>query len=211
MREVALLPEQQILDVGEPPDHLVLPGAAVLSVVTVMGDGDHVETSTVGFESAPGLLAHLTDAASPTRCFTQGAGSAIKIASAAVRAHAQADPRFMQILLRFALANTAQADLTVACNALHDAPMRLARWLLLTQDRVGRSIAPLTQDLLSVMLGVQRTTVTKVAMIFKADGVIDYSRGRIPVVERERLERSACKCYAAGSHIAAEDARAFAV
>ena len=107
------------------------------------------------------------------------------------RAHRVPGPE----LLRYVLANNAQAEQSVACNAVHDVPARLARWLLMTQDRTGHRILPLTQEYLAVMVGVQRTTISVAATAFKDAGIIRYSRGQIEVTDRAKLEGRACECY----------------
>jgi CRP-like cAMP-binding protein len=160
-----------------------------------MRDRRAVETSTIGSESAPAILAALTGGASAARVFIQVAGSVIRLPVTGLRQAAFARPEVMLTLLQFAQRDAYVSDLSVACNALHNVPARLARWLLLTQDRVGGAVIPLTQDHLSIMLGVQRTTVTGAAQSLKRDGLIRYSRGQITIVDRLGLIEAACECY----------------
>jgi CRP-like cAMP-binding protein len=102
---------------------------------------------------------------------------------------------FMQLILRFAQSNASQADQSAACNALHNVTARLSRWLLMTDDRVGNDMVPLTQEYLAVMVGVQRTTVSAAAAELKASKLIRYVRGRIEIIDRPGLEHRACECY----------------
>ena len=100
-------------------------------------------------------------------------------------------------VVRHAQASLLQAAQSTACNTLHRAEQRLCRWLLLTQDRLGSDVVPLTQEHLAIMLGVQRTTVTATASQLQERGVIAYSRGKIRVLDREAMKRCACECYEA--------------
>lgn len=183
-------------------DIVAFPLTAVLSIVTTMSDGRSVETATVGFESGSGMIGALSQAPVATTVFAQVPGNVITIPAAAFRAAVTQSPSLFKLVMRFIQANADQADRTAACNALHDVSPRLARWLLMTADRVdaplaGKALVPLTQEHLSIMLGVQRTTVTAAAMAFKEQGMISYARGQIRIIDRKALETNACECYAA--------------
>ena len=195
MTEVVFDREAYLVDAGETPSYLYFPSTCVTSVVTVMRDGRSVETSTIGRESAPAILPVLTGEPALNRVFAQIGGSAMRIPAALIRKQALASPALMTLLLRFAQANAYQAELSVACNALHQVEARLARWLLMTQDRASTPSLPLTQEFLSIMLGVQRTTVTATASALKRRGLISYSRGQIQVLDREGLIQVSCECY----------------
>ncbi len=101
----------------------------------------------------------------------------------------------MTLLLRHAAAEVLQAEQSVACNALHEATARLARWLLMTSDRTGGAIFPLTQDYMAIMVGLQRSTVSLMASALKDEGLIGYTRGTVEIRDREGLETRACECY----------------
>jgi CRP-like cAMP-binding protein len=120
----------------------------------------------------------------------------MKVPSVIVRARAAESPALMQLLLSHVQASAKQAEQSVACNVLHDAPARLARWLLMTEDRVGAPTLPLTQEYMAVMTGVQRTTISLVANALRAKGLIAFSRGNVEILDRPGLERAACECYA---------------
>lgn len=180
---------------GEAVPHVYLPSTTVLSVMTVMRNGDRVESSTIGRESATGLLNALSGTPSSSLVIAQIAGSAMKISARPLRDLALASPTLMALVARHIQANVAQVEQSVACNAVHHVDARLARWLLQTVDRVGAPIVPLTQEYLAIMLGVQRTTVSVSAAGLKAGGLIRYARGRVEVTDRPGLERKACECY----------------
>lgn len=162
-----------------------------------MENGQNVESSTIGPETATPLLAALAGQPVRARIFAQIGGGAIRIPASMLRAQALASPGLMTLLLRHAGAIGFQAEQGVACNVLHGAPQRLARWILMTQDRTGSRSLPLTQDYMAVMTGVQRTTISMVANQLRAAGLIRYSRGNLEVLDRAGLEAYACECYRA--------------
>lgn len=195
MREVTWGPGELLYEVSGPVDAAHFPSSAGLSVVSVMADGAAVECATVGSESAVGLLPALSGGVSSNRTFVQLAGSGISIPAAALRKRAVENPSLFDVLLRYAQVVIAQEEQSVACNALHDAEPRLARWILLNQDRLATRVLPLTQDYLAVMLGVQRTTVSAAASQLRDEGLIRYSRGQLEILDRPGLEGRACECY----------------
>ncbi|HEY0436420.1 MAG TPA: Crp/Fnr family transcriptional regulator [Phenylobacterium sp.] len=197
LAEVTLDRGQVLFEPGDPPENVFFPSNAIVSVVTVMEDGSAVETSTIGRESGTPLLNALAGEPSRTRVFAQIPGAAIRMPGRALRARAAASPALSALLMRHAASITFQAEQGVACNILHEASARLARWLLMTQDRTGSRSLPLTQEYMAVMTGVQRTTISAVANQLRAAGLIRYSRGNIDITDRKGLEAAACECYRA--------------
>ena len=151
-----------------------------------MSDGRAVEAATVGRESAAGLMEGITGKPATGRAFAQVGGGAIRLSSVIFCTRMLQSPALAQLTLLHVRANSVQAEQGVACNAAHDVPARLARWLLMTQDRVGSTSFPLTQDYMAVMTGVQRSTVSLAASALKRQGVIDYSRGQVTVLDPRR-------------------------
>jgi CRP-like cAMP-binding protein len=196
LREVSLSRGQPLYEPGDPVDTLYFASSACTSVVRLLTDGKVVETTTVGRESAPGLLDAVTDRPTMSRIFVQVNGAALTLPSAVYRRRLRASPDLVEVTLRHARALAQQAELGVACNLAHSAEGRLARWLLMTQDRVGSDLLPLTQDYLAVMTGVQRSTVSLMAAPLKKAKIIDYSRGQVTILDRAALEARACECYA---------------
>ena len=180
---------------GDRVEAVFFPSTAVTSVVTVMEDGRCVESATLGNESVVGAVPALSEAPSHARVFIQVPGDAWQLTASIFRRHVLNDPALLKIILRHVQRDIGQSEQSVACNALHNVVQRLARWILLTQDRVGDSRIPLTQEYLAIMLGVQRTTVTSAAQSLKKAGLIRYMRGRIDVTNRAGLKRVACECY----------------
>jgi CRP-like cAMP-binding protein len=195
LEEVSLHASQVLFESGDIVDAIYFPGSACISIVTLMSDGKAVETSTVGRESGAGLLDALTEHPSRTRLFVQVAGSAVKLPAAVYRRRLAASPSLLRMTLLHARANAIQAEQGAACNIAHEVQGRLARWLLMTQDRVGSSSFPLTQEYMAIMTGVQRSTVSVAAGVLKKAGVIDYVRGQVVIRDRQALIKNACECY----------------
>jgi CRP-like cAMP-binding protein len=197
LTEMSLDRGQVLFEPGERAVDLYFPSNAVLSVVTVMSDGVAVESSTIGHEAAAPLLAALADGPVSGRIFAQIGGGAMRMSASALRSWVADRPAAMSLLLQQAGAMAFQAERGVACNAVHSAPKRLARWILMTQDRTGGRFLPLTQEYMAVMLGVQRTTISGIANQLRTAGLIRFSRGNLEVADREGLEAYACECYGA--------------
>ncbi len=183
---------------GETIDTVYFPTSAVLSIVTLMADGREVESQTVGFESCVGLAGAMSGLPAINRAFAQVAGDLIQLPAAVLRRQVRESATLMDLVLRHIDLAGSQSEQASACNALHDAQPRLAKWLLMTQDRARGDALPLTQEYLAIMLGIQRTTVTAIAASMKAEKVIKYSRGVIVILDRAKLEALACECYGAG-------------
>ena len=195
MTEVVLGNSEVLFEPGSQPDAVYFPGGACISLVTLLSDGRTVENATVGRESAAGLLEAITGRPATARAFAQVAGGAMRVPALLFRARMLQSPALAHLTLLHVRANAVQAEQGVACNAAHDVPSRLSRWLLMTQDRVGSRTFPLTQDYMAIMTGVQRSTVSLAASALKKRGVIDYSRGMVTILDRTGLQRQACECY----------------
>jgi CRP-like cAMP-binding protein len=181
---------------GSIVDHVFFPTQSVLSVITLMEDGQGVEACTIGHESAHGLLHALGSSIALDRVIAQVPGQCLKLSSAKLKVAAAASPHLTDLIIRHVQVNTAQTQQSVACNALHHVEARLCRWLLMSQDRMINGKLPLTQEFLGYMLGVQRTTVTGAARSLQSAGLIRYARGQIEILDRNGLEEGACECYA---------------
>ncbi|MFC3078407.1 Crp/Fnr family transcriptional regulator [Phenylobacterium terrae] len=204
LRRHTLTRDQLIAETGHPVPHAVFPIDCVISVVAVMHDGRQIETRTIGRESGYGLLHALGSRHSYERVTAQIGGEAWRLPIDTLAAAAAASPLLVRRIVQRAQATLVQTAQSTACNSLHSAEQRLCRWLLLTRDRLSSEVLPLTQEHLSIMLGVQRTTVTAVASELQASGAIAYSRGRITVLDAEALQRRSCECYEAIKDAAAE-------
>jgi CRP-like cAMP-binding protein len=197
LERVELIRNKLIVDVGQSAEWVVLPLDAIVSVITVMADGDQVESRTIGRESGFGLLHALGSPTSFERVLVQVGGQAVRMRTADLRVAASRDPELVQAIVRHAQATIVQSAQFMACNTLHAAPGRLCRWLVMTQDRLASEVVPLTQEHLSIMLGVQRTTVTAMASALQSQKLIRYSRGKIHILDRSGLLARSCECYEA--------------
>ena len=196
LEEVSLPAGEVLFEPGDFVDAIYFPGSACISIVTLLSDGKAVETSTVGRESGVCLLDALTEHPARTRIFAQIAGSATRLPAAVFRRRLAESSTLLNLTLRHVRATSIQAEQGVACNISHEVQGRLARWLLMTQDRVGAAKFPLTQEYMAVMTGVQRSTVSVMAGALKKAGVIDYVRGQVVIRDRAALIEHACECYA---------------
>jgi CRP-like cAMP-binding protein len=176
-------------------EHVYFPRSGMISLLTVMGNGQAVEAATVGREGVVGAVAGLVPVRASSRAIVQAPGAAAVISTARLRAAVGQSECIRDMILMYKERLLAQVQQTAGCNALHKAEARLARWLLQTRDRIDSDSIPLTQEFLSQMLGVRRTTVTMVAGVLQKAGLIRYRRGYVQILDRGGLERAACECY----------------
>jgi CRP-like cAMP-binding protein len=168
-----------------------------ISALTMLSDGQPLEIGLIGAEGLAGVSVILgaTNSYSETMC--QTGGGAFRMPADALKDVASRAPHLHDLLLRYTHVFHVQVAQTAACNAHHDLGQRLARWLLAAHDRSNVAELSLTQDLIAVMLGVRRSTVSIAAGILQKAGIIRYHHGKITVVDRVGLESAACECYEA--------------
>jgi CRP-like cAMP-binding protein len=176
-------------------DHIYFPDSGIISMVAVYSDGSTIEMATVGREGCTGVQAFFGDRTSSARLFVQIPGSTAKMSRAAfVRALATM-PSFRSLMQAYVQAFLEQALVSVACGGSHSLKERLARWLLMMRDRSDDDTLPITQDILAIMLGVQRPTITIAARELEGQGLIKRGRRQIMINDRRRLIRASCECY----------------
>lgn len=180
---------------GDEMESIIFPHSGMVSLLAIMKDGSAVETATIGREGVVGAMAGLGLHTTLTRAVVQTPLVASQIAAAQFRKAVELSSELRDVIVRYNDALLGQVQITAACNALHPIQARLARWILQTKDRVDGEIIPLTQQLLSEMLGVRRSSVSEVATQLQAAGFIHYTRGSIEITNREGLENAACECY----------------
>jgi CRP-like cAMP-binding protein len=196
MTEVSLELGTLLHEAGSAVEHVYFPHEGMVSLLAVMADGESIETATVGSEGVVGANAGLGGGLSFTRAVVQAPLVAARISASHFRAAVGRSDRLKLLTAAYNEVLLAQVQQTAACNALHAIEARLARWLLQTRDRVDADMLPLTQEFLSQMLGVQRTTVNLAARQLQGAGTIILRRGRIIITDREGLEELSCECYA---------------
>jgi CRP-like cAMP-binding protein len=170
--------------------------SGLASVLSVMGDGKSVEVGLTGSEGFVGLPLIVGLKTSPTRAVVQIAGSAFRIPAGELIAAMPRCPTLEKRLQRYVQYLAMQSTQVAACNRLHEVDQRLARWLLMSQDRIGSANVTLTQEFLAHMLGTRRASVTIAARHLQKARLITYRRGEVKIESRERLIAAACECYA---------------
>jgi CRP-like cAMP-binding protein len=171
------------------------PRGAVISILAPMEDGQSVEGATVGVEGIVGLPVFLGDGSAQDEVVCQVPGPGARMSAERFRFAYERSAALHDMLHRYTLALMGQLIRTAGCNRAHPVEERCARWLLMTSDRVGSNEFPLTQEFLAAMLGVRRPSVTVAAGLLQQAGLIQYHRGRLTIIDRERLEQSACEDY----------------
>ena len=167
----------------------------VTSVLTVMATGAMSEVGMIGAEGVVGMSALLGAEASGQRVLVQVPGAALRMDASVCKAAFDRHPVFHRTVLRFVDAFLNLSAQTAACNLLHSAEQRCARWLLMASGRTRSDSLPMTHEFLSSMLGIRRTGVTAIAGALQRSGVIQYQRGRVRITDRPGLEAAACECY----------------
>ena len=177
------------------PQYIHFITSGISSVITVMANGEGVEIGLHGREGAPESIHLLGSQLSPTECFAQIKGKALRFDFRRFQQEFFPLEPVRRVLLEHAQYHLGVVGQVAACNRLHNVDQRLARWLLMVDDRVGESEFRLTQEFLAEMIGSRRSTVAISAAALKRAGLIEYTRGEISIVNREVLEASACECY----------------
>lgn len=186
--EILYKPEQPI-------EHVYFPTSGVISLLAAFEDGTTVEAGVIGSEGVLGTSVVLGAEITPHQALVQANGHALKMGVRDLRAEIQKDGLMLDLLLLYTQALFIQVAQTAACNRAHTLEQRLARWLLLTHDRVRKDEFELTQEFLSRMLGVRRAGVSVAANTLREMRAIDYRRGNVIVLDRKGLERASCECY----------------
>jgi CRP-like cAMP-binding protein len=186
------------LSLHEPTQNIefvYFPNRGMVSQVVVTKDGRTVEVGVVGKEGfvGAGLAVGLTR--SSVREVIQIAGDGFRMMGNALERVLRSAPQLQVLLNRHTGLQGMQVAQTAACNRLHDIQQRLSRWLLMTQDRVGSALLPITHDFVATMMGTDRSTVSLAASLMQKNGIIDYIRGAVKIVNRRKLEKSSCECY----------------
>jgi CRP-like cAMP-binding protein len=188
---------QALQGAGETIEVVYFVESGFISALTVLSDGAPLEIGLIGAEGVAGVSVILGATTSFSETMCQTGGAAYRISPAALNAVVAEAPRLRDLLLRYVHAFHVQVAQTAACNAHHELGQRLARWLLAAHDRSGVAELSLTQDLIAVMLGVRRSTVSIAASTLQKAGVIRYQHGHITILNRTGLEDAACECYEA--------------
>jgi len=188
---------QSLHRAGETIEHVYFPETGFISAMAVLADGAPLEIGLMGAEGVAGVSVILGAITSYTETMCQTGGAAHRMPVAAFKDAAAHAPVFHGLLLKYVHVFNVQVAQTAACNAHHEAGQRLARWLLAAHDRSDVPELSLTQDLIAIILGIRRSTVSVTAGALQKAGFIRYQHGKITVLDRLGLEHAACECYAA--------------
>jgi CRP-like cAMP-binding protein len=181
---------------GDTMQHVYFPTDSIVSLLYVMEDGASAEIAVVGYEGMVGIALFMGGETTPNRAVVQSAGSAYRLKGHLMKLEFGRSGALQHLLLRYTQALLTQMAQTAACNRHHSVDQQLCRWLLLSLDRLPANTLVMTQELIANMLGVRREGVTEAAGKLQSQGLIEYSRGRITVLDRPRLEAASCECYA---------------
>jgi CRP-like cAMP-binding protein len=176
-------------------DHVYFPETSVVSMLTVMENGDTAEVGLIGREGMVGIRVFLGARTEPDQCLVQVGGEALRMRAQALREELRLGSPLQQLLLRYTQSLMRLISQSAACYLHHSIERRLARWLLMMLDYVDTNELRFTQEYISVMMGSRRPSVTVAAEHLQKTGIVKYSRGRIILRDRAALERAACECY----------------
>jgi CRP-like cAMP-binding protein len=184
-----------VYESGSRQDHVYFPTTSIVSLLYVMADGASAEIAVVGNEGLVGVALFMGGETTPSRAIVQSAGSAYRLRGHLMKEEFVRGGAMQHLLLRYTQALLTQMAQTAVCNRHHSVDQQLCRWLLLSLDRLPSNELIMTQELIANMLGVRREGVTEAAGKLQSAGLIQYSRGRITVLDRPGLEARACECY----------------
>ena len=195
LEHVTLNFSEVLYEPGDTIEYVYFPNNGVVSLLSTVEDRSTLEIGIIGNEGMVGISVLFGVKTSPNRALVQGEGSAMRMKAAALRKELSGDGALQKLLNRNTHALMMQISQSAACNRFHKVEARLARWLMMTRDRLASDEFRLTQEFLSDMLGVRREGVTNAASALQKNKLLTYSRGRIMILNRAGLEAAACKCY----------------
>ena len=185
-----------VYESGDAQGYLYFPATSIVSLLYVMADGSSAEIAIVGNEGVVGVALFMGGESTPSRAVVQSAGHGYRLRASVLKTEFGHGENLQHVLLRYTQALITQMAQTAVCNRHHSVEQQLCRWLLLSLDRLPSNELIMTQELIANMLGVRREGVTEAAGHLQAAGLIHYSRGKISVLDRPRLETRVCECYA---------------
>jgi len=185
-----------LCEAGDTASHVFFPTTAIVSLLNVLKNGASAEIAIVGNEGVVGVSLFLGGESTASRSVVQSGGEGFRMKSQTIKDELIRAAPVRHLLLRYIQALIAQIGQTAVCNRHHSLDQQLCRWLLLSLDRLETNEILMTQELIANMLGVRREGVTEGAIRLQQAGVINYARGRITVLDRKRLARRSCECYA---------------
>jgi CRP-like cAMP-binding protein len=195
LEKVTLTLKQVLYEAGGQINDVYFPHRSLLSLISKLRNGHSIEVGMAGGEGMVSPAAFMGGDTMPYQVLVQGAGDAMKMPAGVLREEFNRGGPLQTILLHYTHALHIQVSQTAACNRVHSLDERLARWLLMSHDRLKSDRMEMTQEFLGAMLGVERSGVTIAAITLQEAELIKYSRGKVTILDRAGLERSSCECY----------------
>src|ERR1044071_8413049 len=195
LEQVTMPFAEALYEPGAQIRHVYFPDDSIVSLLAQVADRSTLEVGLVGNEGMTGISVFMGVDTSPHRAIVQGAGTAMRMKASVLREESEGAGPLHRLLLLYAHSLLTQVSQSAACNHFHMVEARLARWLLMSGDRLGTGEFLLTQEFISDMLGVRREGVSKAAGALQKRALINYSRGHIKILDRAGLEAAACACY----------------
>lgn len=190
------MPQYKIFyEQGDKIQHAYFPNEGMVSLVVLVNDGRSVEVGITGSEGIVGAPLAFGFESAPMRAIMQLPGKGLRVEATNLEERFSTSPNLKFLVERFVMMQQLQVAQLAACNRLHDMDQRLARWLLMCQDRIDSENLPLTHEFIAQMLGSGRPTVTIAAGVLERAGLIANTRGSVKILNRKRLEDAACECY----------------
>ena len=196
LESVKLALGQAVYESGGTQGYVYFPTTSIVSLLYVLADGASAEIAVTGNEGLVGIALFMGGETTPSRAVVQSAGHGYRLRAEVLKKEFEAGGALQHLVLRYTQALITQMTQTAVCNRHHAVDQQLCRWLLLSLDRLRGNELVMTQELIANMLGVRREGVTEAAGKLQAEGLIEYSRGRIKVLDRPRVELRVCECYA---------------
>jgi CRP-like cAMP-binding protein len=184
-----------VYESGATQGYVYFPTDAIVSLLYVLEDGSSAELAVVGNDGVVGISLFMGGETTPSRAVVQSKGQGYRLKASLLKAEFERGGVPQQILLRYTQALITQMTQTAVCNRHHTVDQQLCRWLLLSLDRLPSNVLVMTQELIGNMLGVRREGVTEAAGNLQKSGIIKYTRGKITLLDRQKLEARVCECY----------------
>ena len=185
-----------VYEAGRKQGYVYFPTDSIISLLYVMENGASAEIALTGNDGVVGISLFMGGETTPSRAVVQSAGHAYRLKASILKREFDRGGVLQQLLLRYTQSLITQMAQTAVCNRHHSVEQQLCRWLLLSLDRLSSNKLMMTQELIANMLGVRREGITEAAGRLQSAGIMRYSRGRITVLDRRRLEAQVCECYA---------------
>jgi CRP-like cAMP-binding protein len=195
LQQVSFSLGEVVYEFAERLDYVFFPTTSIVSLLYTMENGSSAEMGLTGNDGVVGIALFMGGGTMPNRAVVQSAGAAIRMKAKLLQDEFARGGKFQHLLLRYTQALITQISQTAVCNRLHSVEQQLCRWLLLSHDRVNSDELIMTQELIADMLGVRREGVTVAAGHLQDAGAISYVRGRIQILDRQKLEQTVCECY----------------